>query len=86
MGTLSVSDLRGITRQRFLNVLLPVNDFLSKCISQPPPITCSPQTKLSEIVQQCLDLHVHRVWAVNEKKQPQRAVSYTDVIRKFMDV
>ncbi|KAI8814821.1 hypothetical protein BJ742DRAFT_734049 [Cladochytrium replicatum] len=85
VGTLSSSDLRGITRASLNNLALPVLDYL-KTITQPSstPITCSKFDTLKTLLHKLADNKVHRIWVVDDEKgSPIGVVSQSDLIACF---
>ncbi|KAI8812296.1 hypothetical protein BJ742DRAFT_53441 [Cladochytrium replicatum] len=85
VGTLSSSDLRGITRASLKNLALPVLDYL-KTITQPSPtpITCSKLDTLKTLLHKLAGNKVHRIWVVDDEKgSPIGVVSQSDLIACF---
>jgi len=68
VATLSVSDLRGMNKDTFGWLLLPVLDFLSSVSSVRPLITARPLSTLGEVIYKVCYGHVHRAWVVENDK------------------
>ncbi|KAL6069768.1 hypothetical protein QOT17_007340 [Balamuthia mandrillaris] len=94
VANLSASDIRGLHTTNFEALLKPVMEFLllkhgggSRQL-QPqkrplPVITCTPYTLLSTVILQLAIYRLHRVWVVNEHRQPIGVISLTDIMRLF---
>jgi len=80
VGTLSGSDLRGLTHDKIATVLLPVMEFLkTQHQGIKSPITCDKTDTLKAAVKEMLDEKVHRVWLANAVGEPIGVVSLSDV-------
>jgi CBS-domain-containing membrane protein len=92
VGNLSASDLKGLIKLSngkfsgdfFTPLRLPVGDFLSKIRemhgkSKTFILTCTPTTKLKEVVQLLAKEHVHRIFIVDTHNKPCGIVSLTDI-------
>jgi len=83
MGSLSASDLRGITAEEVDRLLsFPVLEFLEARRST-RPFTCKSSTKLLEVVCTVSDNGVHRVWIVDDDDKPIGVVTMADILAKF---
>jgi len=82
VATLSSSDLRGLTKDNFALLLLPVLDFLSAVSRVHPLITARPLSQLGEVLYKVCYGHVHRVWVV-ENDKICGVVSLGDIICKM---
>jgi CBS domain-containing protein len=85
---LSASDLRGMAPDRLNMLLLPVRDYMTAMYGETfcqkvYPVTCSPDTKLADVMASVMARKVHRVWVVNEAEQPVGLISLSDIICKF---
>ncbi|CAB4375610.1 unnamed protein product [Rhizophagus irregularis] len=86
IGTLSVSDLRGLNYESINNLVLPVLKFLAtlpKAESTLNPITVTKDVALKDALKTIVDNHIHRLWVVNEDKKVDNVVSLTDLIKLF---
>jgi 5'-AMP-activated protein kinase regulatory gamma subunit len=85
IGTLSSSDLRGITRYSLGRLFLPVMDFLKEMHSGhvPKPITCTLDMPLIELMKLVCNHRLHRVWVVHEDGRLLDVVTLSDILRKF---
>jgi len=84
IGTLSVSDLRGLNYESINNLVLPVLKFLAtlpKAESTLNPITVTKDVALKDALKTIVDNHIHRLWVVNEDKKVDNVVSLTDFIK-----
>jgi len=82
VGTLSASDVRGLTPDNVNLVLQPVLEFLSKKYPNPrPPVTLSRNDTLKEVMEKIIMGKVHRVWIVDANNRPIGVVTLSDVIR-----
>jgi len=81
IGNFSATDLRGVLREQFPNLLQSVGDFLDQFSQKSlKPIVEPPETRsLLDTCKIMLENHVHHVWLVNDKKQPIGIISMTDV-------
>ncbi|RGB33119.1 hypothetical protein C1646_625569 [Rhizophagus diaphanus] len=84
MGTLSVSDLRGLNYESINNLVLPVLKFLAVPESTLNPITVTKDVALKDALKTIVDNHIHRLWVVNEDKKVDNVISLTDLIKLFL--
>jgi CBS domain-containing protein len=82
VATLSSSDLRGLTKDNFSLLLLPVLDFLSSVSSIHPLITARPLSQLGEVLYKVVYGHVHRIW-IADRGTITGVISLGDVISKM---
>jgi len=80
IGTISGSDLRGLSHDKVANVLLPVMDFLKSQHGGvlKPPITCKKTDKVKAVTDKLITEKVHRVWITNDA-EPIGVVSLSDL-------
>jgi len=84
VGTLSASDLRGLTRRRLQKVVAPVKQFLEFMHgSIRDPLTTTLDSTLNEALSLIVTEGVHRLWIVNAQKEPIGSLSLTDIIKLF---
>jgi len=81
VGSLSSTDIRGMTHSNVKDLLLPVEEFIkSRCGGEiPEPIVCSPEDTLETVIKALVNKKVHRVWVTKETK-PVGVISMSDVI------
>lgn len=77
----SASDLKGIGRYQFIDLLSTVEVFLEKHGKKPSVITLKPSSTLKEAVDLLSKEKVHRAYIVDENKTLKGVVSMTDIIR-----
>jgi len=84
VATFSASDLRGIQSSDFVNLLLPVKEFL-KIYSRKSlfPLTCFPIDTLEYVIYKIAATKVHRLWCVDDRNHLLGVLSITDVMKPF---
>jgi len=80
VGTISASDLKGITKEKFIPLVIPVEDFL-KARHKPGALSCFMHTTLGQVTQVIATTGLHRVFVVDESKKVISVVSLTDILR-----
>eukprot|EP00456_Euglypha_rotunda_P071335 TRINITY_DN6367_c0_g1_i4.p1 TRINITY_DN6367_c0_g1~~TRINITY_DN6367_c0_g1_i4.p1 ORF type:complete len:127 (-),score=20.05 TRINITY_DN6367_c0_g1_i4:112-492(-) len=86
VATLSASDLRGLTKETFKNLLLPVLDFLRLVHGgSRPVISAQPESELGEVIRKFVFGRVHRAWIVKNHKI-LGVISLSDVLAKLSPV
>jgi len=96
LTALSSSDFRGMTVERFGDLLLPVVDFLRLVPPSPyfgdlsssgsslrdlkAPVLCAPTDTLESVVKKMAEKRVHRVFVCDADCHPQGVVSLTDLL------
>eukprot|EP00009_Paramoeba_aestuarina_P006754 CAMPEP_0201523648 /NCGR_PEP_ID=MMETSP0161_2-20130828/20684_1 /ASSEMBLY_ACC=CAM_ASM_000251 /TAXON_ID=180227 /ORGANISM="Neoparamoeba aestuarina, Strain SoJaBio B1-5/56/2" /LENGTH=309 /DNA_ID=CAMNT_0047922833 /DNA_START=67 /DNA_END=996 /DNA_ORIENTATION=+ len=83
-GTLSANfsatDLVGLYRKQLPDLLMPVNDYLTKYSEKATnPVTIRHDTSLLQAVQTMAEEKIHRVWVIDDDFKPVGVVSLTDV-------
>jgi CBS domain-containing protein len=86
IGTISASDLRGITDESLNKLTLPVLDFLQYTERKAPAslIRCSPDEKLDMAINKLVEAKVHRLWVTDENEKPVGVLALSDVIRTVL--
>lgn len=86
IGTISASDLRGITDENLNRLTLPVLDFLKHTERKAPAsiIRCSPNEKLDMAINKLVEAKVHRLWVTDENEKPVGVLALSDVIRTVL--
>jgi len=88
VGTLSISDLRGLTAEEVPNLLLPVAEFLKKVHGgkSQSHVTIKKSETLEEIIPLVAKTRVHRVWVLDDDDKIHGVLSLTDIITAiFLD-
>ncbi|RIA95123.1 hypothetical protein C1645_689235 [Glomus cerebriforme] len=89
IGTLSVSDLRGLNYTSINNLVFPVLDFLATLPNSEAilnPITVTKETTLKEVLKIMSEKHLHRLWVIGDDKKVTNVVSLTDLISLFLKI
>jgi 5'-AMP-activated protein kinase regulatory gamma subunit len=86
VGTISASDLRGITDESLNRLTQPVLDFLKGTERKAPStlVRCSPDEKLDMAINKLVEAKVHRLWVTDENERPIGVLALTDVIRTVL--
>jgi len=85
VGTLSASDLRGLTRRRLQKVVAPVKQFLESMHgSIRDPLTTTLDSTLDQALSLIVTEGVHRLWIVDAQKEVIGILSLTDIIKLFV--
>jgi len=82
VSNISASDLKGITDENFPQL----NESLSNFISSPnkiPPIKCTPDSTLGELIQKLVENRIHRVYIVDDDDTLLNVVTLTTVMQLF---
>jgi len=82
VGSLSSSDLRGMTNEKLRTILLPVTEFFiaSTGYKIPPPLTCNAEDKLVDTMKKILKASTRRCWMVDHTFRPTGYVSMGKII------
>lgn len=93
IANLSMSDLRGLNSKTLVDLLLPINDFLSKrasedenyvCERSVNPLTVKLTDTLDYAIYKIVATRVHRLWAVDSAGKPVGVVALTDLMKAFV--
>jgi 5'-AMP-activated protein kinase regulatory gamma subunit len=86
VGTLSASDLRGISDENLNRLTQPVKQFLQLTDRKAPDtlIRCSPNEKLDLAINKLVEAKVHRLWVTDENEKPIGVLALTDIIRTLL--
>jgi len=80
VGTLSGSDLRGLSHDKVTNVMLPVMEFLKgQGQGGHKPVTCKNTETLKSVVERLVAEKVHRIWIVDNSDHPTGVISLSDI-------
>lgn len=89
VGSLSVTDLKGLTPASFQQDLsLPVLDFLAKCrnLVSAPPIGVRQTATFSQVLEGFAANSVHRLWILDTEGIPSGVISLEDIIKLLKDL
>jgi len=83
--TLSASDLKYLRSKDFPMLLLPLNQFIPSIrrIQGKPVdylVSCSVNSRMIDVIHVIHNEKIHRIFAVNEKFQPEFVISLTDIL------
>jgi len=82
VGTLSVSDLKGLVAESFENLVGTTLAFSEKHhYVQHAPLVCSPKDTFAQVVTNVAQSRKHRVWVVDNDYKPLGVLSHTDICR-----
>lgn len=82
VGTLSVSDLKGLVVESFENLLGSTLAFSQKHhYTQNIPLTCLPTDTFGKVVSEVAQSRKHRVWIIDSNHIPIGVLSLTDICR-----
>jgi len=82
VGTLSVSDLKGLNAESFIYLKGTTQAFAEKHhYALNIPLICSPTDSFKKVVTELVQSRKHRVWIVDDSKKPVGVVSHTDICR-----
>lgn len=73
VGNVSASDFGGFVEDQFFELDTPASEFCQREI-----ITCKPENALKDVVEKMITNKIHRVYIVDDFKQPVGVVSLTD--------
>ncbi|KAL6077708.1 hypothetical protein QOT17_002179 [Balamuthia mandrillaris] len=81
MGNLVASDLRFLTNDKeFHDITLPIMSFLHKYKGEGEPVlACKEDDLLGDVLAHVIHHHYHRLWVVDNKRQPIGVVTLTDI-------
>jgi len=82
VNNISASDAKGLTKENFWNLNLPIEKVLD-LQNKLPPVTCKPDITLGQLLQKLADYKVHRIFVVNEQNQPTNVITLTTLMRQF---
>eukprot|EP00658_Telonema_sp_P-2_P078119 TRINITY_DN7239_c0_g1_i10.p2 TRINITY_DN7239_c0_g1~~TRINITY_DN7239_c0_g1_i10.p2 ORF type:complete len:123 (+),score=26.92 TRINITY_DN7239_c0_g1_i10:309-677(+) len=81
VGNLSASDLRGMGRHEFGDLLMSVEDFTLINKDQVQGYCLPPDATLDCLLQTFKEKRVHRLYVVDERNSPMAVITLTDVMR-----
>lgn len=82
VNNLSASDLKGVTETNFFKLEAQIHQILLST-SKLPPVTCTPDSKLIEILSIIEKTGVHRVYVVDKEKKPIQVITLTSILELF---
>jgi len=85
VGTLSASDLRGLTSEGLPNLNKPVYQYCKDIGGGFVPVTVTSRTQLGEVLLKLVRSkpRIHRVWIINSSQEPIGVVTLTDILGLF---
>jgi len=83
VGSLSASDLRGLSEQTLSALTRPALEFIRATSGRDPmpPVRCLPTDTLEYAMDLVLKAKVHRVWVTDEGHHPVGVLAMTDITR-----
>jgi predicted transcriptional regulator len=85
VGQLSAADLRGFDEHNFMDLKLPVKEYLKKR-GFAGLHTCLPSARLQDVLGIMVKAHLHRMFVVDETSRPHAVVAISDIIKVFASV
>jgi len=82
VNNISASDLKGITKDNFYKLSVPIHVMFS-LVDKLPAITVSPTTTLNDILGILTSTGVHRLFVIDEQKKPISIITLTDILQIF---
>jgi predicted transcriptional regulator len=83
-GTLSTSDLKGMSADKLKALELPVQEFLKVANTlQFPQVACNSSKSLGDLLLQIQARDVHRVWVMGTNNNVAGVVSLSDILQMF---
>jgi len=81
-NNVSASDMKGITKETFWKLDLPIEKVLKER-EKLPPLTCTPDTTLGEVLKKMADCRVHRIYVVDVQGRPTNVITHTTIMKIF---
>jgi len=82
INNISASDLKGVTKDTFWKLDLPIEQVLGDK-KKVPPLTCRPTDVLGSVLQRLADCRVHRIYVVDTEHRPQNVITLTTIMKVF---
>jgi len=82
INNLSASDLKGITEASFFRLEAQLHTIFAGSPKM-PPVTCTSNTKLQDVLSMIEKTGVHRVYVVDEQNRPKSVITLTDILTLF---
>jgi len=82
INNISASDLKGVTKETFWKLELPIEKILGDR-EKLPPLTCKSSDTLADIIQRVSDCRVHRIYVVDSSNHPTNVITLTTILRIF---
>jgi predicted transcriptional regulator len=84
LNNLSASDLKGITQETFWRLEQPIHQILLHLgPNKLPPVVCTVNTKMGEVIELFCKHGVHRIYVLNPERKPINVITLTDVLNVF---
>jgi len=76
--------LKGISKETFFRLEYPIHQILLHLgANKRPPVVCSPNTNLNEVIDKFNKSGVHRIYVVDSDNKPLNVITLTDVLNVF---
>jgi CBS domain-containing protein len=97
IATFSASNLKGISKGTFTQLLFPILEFLGQQDNTKPfqvaiqhqkslhPVTCTASNTWEEVIRLLIVNRIHRVWLVDNLNKPVGVVSIGDILRSLKE-
>jgi len=82
VNNISASDLKGVTKDTFWKLELPIEKILGER-EKLPPLTCKSDDTLADVIQRVADCRVHRIYVVDPSNRPTNVITLTTILRIF---
>jgi predicted transcriptional regulator len=82
VNNISASDVKGLTKETFWNLNLPIEKVLN-LQNKLPPVTCNADTTLGQVLQKLVDYKIHRIFVVDKENQPTNVITLTTIMKLF---
>jgi len=76
----SASDLKGLTKDTFWKLELPLEKMFEGQ-KKLPPLQCRPEATFGEVIKKLSDCRVHRIYVVDEENRPVNVITLTTIMR-----
>jgi len=82
VNNISASDLKGITRDTFWKLEMPIEKILGEK-AKLPPLTCKPNDTFGDTIKRIADCKVHRIYVVDQQERPTNVITLTTIMKIF---
>jgi CBS domain-containing protein len=83
-NNISASDLKGLTKETFGVLEKPIEKFIEEK-KKLPPVTCTPDKTLGEVIKQLSDCRIHRIFVIDSQNRPTNVITHTTIMKLFSD-
>jgi len=81
-NNISASDLKGITKETFFNLETPIEQII-RGKKKLPPVTCTKDDTIENVIKIMVDYKVHRIYVVDDKQRPTNVITHTTIMKLF---